>query len=124
MVATLVLAGLMFAQAAQPAITLESTPDRLDVGYRELVQQRPADAIERIAANRSLEADDPAALINLGTANARLGNSDAALDHYRSAIVSRQRYDLELADGRWMDSRAAARLAVKMLAKGEALALR
>lgn len=124
MVATLVLAGLMFAQAAQPAITVESSPDRFDVGYRELVAQRPADAIERIAANRSLEADDPAALINLGTANARLGNSDAALDHYRSAIVSRQRYDLELADGRWMDSRAAARLAVKMLAKGEALALR
>ena len=124
MAATLVLAGLMFAQAAQPAITVESSPDRFDVGYRELVAQRPADAIERIAANRSLEADDPAALINLGTANARLGNSDAALDHYRSAIVSRQRYDLELADGRWMDSRAAARLAVKMLAKGEALALR
>ena len=123
MAATLVLAGLMFAQAAQPAITVESSPDRFDVGYR-LVAQRPADAIERIAANRSLEADDPAALINLGTANARLGNSDAALDHYRSAIVSRQRYDLELADGRWMDSRAAARLAVKMLAKGEALALR
>ena len=124
MAGTLILAGLMFAQAAQPAITVESSPDRFDVGYRELVAQRPAEAIERIAANRSLEADDPAALINLGTANARLSNPDAALDHYRSAIASRQRYDLELADGRWMDTRAAARLAITMLAKGEALALR
>ena len=124
MPATLILVSLMFAQAAQPAITVESTPDRLDVGYRELVQQRPADAIERIAANRSLEADDPAALINLGTAKARLGDKSAAVDHYRAAIVSRQRYDLELADGAWMDSRAAARLAIKMVAKGEALALR
>lgn len=124
MTATLILASLMFAQAAQPAITVESTPDRLDVGYRELVQQRPADAIERIAANRSLEADDPAALINLGTAKARLGDKSAAVDHYRAAIVSRQRYDLELSDGAWMDSRAAARLAIRMLAKGEALALR
>ena len=124
MTATLILASLMFAQAAQPAITVESTPDRLDVGYRELVQQRPADAIERITANRSLEADDPAALINLGTAKARLGDKSAAVDHYRAAIVSRQRYDLELSDGAWMDSRAAARLAIRMLAKGEALALR
>lgn len=124
MPATLILVGLMFAQAAHPAITVESTPDRFDVGYRELVAQRPADAIERIAANRSLEADDPAALINLGTANARLGDSTAAVDHYRSALASRQRYDLELADGTWMDSRAAARLAIRMLAKGETLALR
>ena len=124
MTATLILASLMFAQAAQPAITVESNPDRLDVGYRELVQQRPADAIERIAANRSLDADDPAALINLGTAKARLGDKSAAVDHYRAAIVSRQRYDLELSDGAWMDSRAAARLAIRMLAKGEALALR
>ena len=121
---TLILAGLIFAQAAQPGITVESSPDRFDVGYRELVASRPVDAIERIAANRSLEADDPAALINLGTANARLGNPDGALDHYRAAIASRQRYDLELADGRWMDSRAAARLAITMLGNGKALALR
>lgn len=124
MPATLILAGLLFAQAAQPAITVESTPDRIDVGYRELVAQRPADAIERIEANRSLDADDPAALINLGTAKARLGDRSAAADRYRSALVSRQRYDLELADGTWMDSRAAARLAIRMLARGEALALR
>ena len=124
MPATLILAGLMFAQAAQPAITVESKPDRIDVGYRELITQRPAEAIKRIAANRSLDADDPAALINLGTAKARLGDSSAAADQYRSALVSRQRYDLELANGTWMDSRAAARLALKMLAKGEALALR
>ena len=76
----------------------------------------------RIAAWSAL--DDPAALINLGTANARLGRPDAALDHYRAALVSRQRYDLELADGRWVDSRAAARLAIKMLNDGSVLALR
>src|SRR5215218_6928321 len=122
MAGALVLAGLMFAQAAQPGITVESSPDRFDVGYRELVAQRPADAIERIAANRSLEADDPAALINLGTADARLGNLAGALDHDRSAIARRQRYDLELGDGRWTDSGAAARLAIALLTKGKAVA--
>lgn len=122
MPATLVLAGLVFAQAA-PAITVEGVGES-DVGYRELVAHRPADAVARIEANHRLDADDPAALINLGTAKARLGDRHAAADHYRAAIVSRQRYDLELADGTWMDSRAAARLAVKMLERGEALALR
>jgi len=67
---------------------------------------------------------DPAAQINLGTAMARLGQRDAARDHYRVALSSRDRYDLELADGRWMDSRAAARLAIARLAKNQALALR
>jgi hypothetical protein len=123
MAVSLVLATLLFAQAT-PAITVEAPLGGDDVGYRELVAQRPADAIARIDANRMLEVDDPAALINRGTARARLGDQAAAIDHYRAAIVSRQRYDLELADGTWMDSRAAARLAVKMLAKGEALALR
>jgi hypothetical protein len=123
MPATFVLAGLLFAQAA-PAITVEAVPGESDVGYRELMTQRPADAITRIVANRALEMDDPAAQINLGTAKARLGDHTAAIDHYRVAIASRQRYDLELADGTWMDSRAAGRLAVRMLAKGDALALR
>ena len=124
MPASLALAGLLFAQAAQPGITVEAAPDRIDVGYPELVGDRPAEAIERIRANRRLEIDDPAAEINLGTAKARLGNRAAARGHYISALASRERYHLQLADGSWMDSRAAARLAIKMLAKGEELALR
>lgn len=122
MPATMVLAGLLLAQSV-PAITVEGSGES-DVGYRELVAHRPTDAILRINANRRVESDDPARLINLGTANARLGDSKAAAKNYRAAIVSRQRYDLELANGTWMDSRAAARLAIKMLARGQALALR
>ena len=124
MPASLALAGLLFAQVAQPAITVEAAPDRIDVGYPELIADRPADAIDRIRANRRLEVDDPAAQINLGTAKARLGDRAAARGHYISALASRERYDLELADGTWMDSRAAARLAIRMLAKGQELALR
>ena len=54
----------------------------------------------------------------------RKGDRAAARGHYVSALASRERYDLELADGTWMDSRAAARLAIRMLAKGQELALR
>ena len=43
---------------------------------------------------------------------------------YRAAIASPDRYDLQLADGRWMDSRAAARLAAASLEKSDKLVLR
>ena len=123
MAASLLLAGLMFAQATSP-ITVEGQP-RIDlVGYQALSAGRPDLAIERISADRVLSASDPAALINLGTAYARTGDPAAALARYKSALTSRDRYDLELADGRWLDSRAAARLAIVMLRKGEALALK
>lgn len=123
MPATMIFAGLFLAQAA-PAITVEAAPNFDDVGYRELVAQRPTAAIERIRANRQLGRDDPAAQINLGTAKARLGDRDAARDHYVAALASRERYDLELADGRWVDSRVAARLALRMLGEGRTLALK
>ena len=122
MAATLVIAGLMLAQAAS-GITVEAQQiDR--VGYQALAAGRPDLAIQRISADPVANADDPAALINLGTAYARTGDHAAARASYRAALVSRDRYDLELADGRWLDSRAAARLAIVMLRRGEALALR
>ena len=118
----ILIAGLLFAQTS--AITVEASRGQPDVGFHELVADRPADAIVRIAANRTLDADDPAALINRGTAEARLGRFAAAGDSYRAALLSRQRYDLELRDGSWVDSRAAARLAIRMLGNGETLALK
>ncbi|HUQ14027.1 MAG TPA: hypothetical protein VM055_07100 [Novosphingobium sp.] len=109
---------------APASITVEAPLGDGEIGYRELAAQRPAEAQARIAANRSLDADDPAALINLGTAMARQGEAKKAADCYRAAIASRQRYDLELADGTWMDSRAAGRLAKRMLKDHRVLALR
>ncbi|QGN53386.1 hypothetical protein [Novosphingobium sp. Gsoil 351] len=123
MATTLLLAGLMLAQSA-PAITVEAQPGLDQVGYQALSAGRPDLAIERISADPVMSASDPAALINLGTAYARTGDRTAALARYKAALTSRDRYDLELADGRWLDSRAAARLAILMLERGKALALR
>ncbi len=123
MAATLVIAGLMFAQAAT-GITVEAQPQFDAVGYQALASGRPDLAIERISSDPVMSATDPAALINLGTAYARSGDHAAAMARYQAALISRDRYDLELADGRWLDSRRAARLAIVMLRKGEALALR
>lgn len=116
------IAGLLFAQAS--TITVEAARDAADVGYRELAAGAPAEAIARIDANRSIEVSDPAALINRGTALARLGDKAAARASFISALSSRDSYDLELSDGRWLDSGAAARLAVRMLEQDVVLALK
>ncbi len=129
MAVTLLLAGALMAQAAAPVLTVEGVPvrseaSRIDVAYEEMAQGRNEAAIARIRANRALESDDPSALINLGTAHTRLGRPDLAMGYFRSAIHSSNRYDLQLANGSWMDSRRAARLAAELLTRGETLALR
>lgn len=124
MAATILIAGALLAQAAPAAVTVEAAVDRVDVGYEELRNGRPDAAIERISNNRELEAGDPAALINLGTAYARLGQKREARSAYAAAILSDSRYDLQLADGSWMDSRKAARLAIHYLEDNRTLALR
>jgi hypothetical protein len=84
----------------------------IEVGYRELIEGRPSEAIAQIEADRRLR-DDPVARINAGTAHARLGHIELAKQNFRAAMRSDERYDVVLHDGRFMDSRAAARLAVQ-----------
>lgn len=118
------VAATLLAQATAPVLTVEADMDRVDVGYAELVAGQPKAAIERIEANSNISSDDPSANINLAAAYARLGQTTIARQHYLAAIASRTSYDVELADGRWMDSRRAARLGAQGLDKGTVLALR
>ena len=53
------------------------------------------------------------AILLVFLAHARLGHFDLARQFYAAATKSADHYDLELADGRWMDSRRAARLAMR-----------
>jgi Tfp pilus assembly protein PilF len=128
MAATILIAGALLApllaNAATSVVTVEAGTDRVDVGYEELRTGKPEAAIEQIKGNRQLEYNDPAALINLGTAYARLGRKDEAHSAYAAAILSTERYDLQLAGGEWIDSRAAARLAIHYLEDNRTLALR
>lgn len=115
MAASVLLAGALLVQGADPAITVDGSIGRVDVAYEELAAGRPEVAIARIKASKRLEIGDPAALINLGAAETMLGRKEVARGYYRAAMISTERYDLQLADGRWMDSRRAARLAESML---------
>ncbi|WP_338468315.1 tetratricopeptide repeat protein [Novosphingobium sp. ZN18A2] len=121
---SMLLASVLFAQSTAGFTVPAPPPEKVDVGYVQLVAGQPGKAIDHIRATGALEQRDPAALINLGTAYAMLGHKAEAKDAYQKAKFSSNRYDLELANGDWIDSRDAAILAEKSLEKGEYLALR
>jgi Flp pilus assembly protein TadD len=124
MIVTLILTGALLVEAptSEPYFVKDNI-ERVDVAYQEMVQGRTDAAIARIRANKRLASDDPAAMINLGAAYARKGMTREALDCYKTAQASRDRFELQLADGSWMDSRRAARIAAAKL-EGSAFAVR
>ncbi|WP_241557420.1 tetratricopeptide repeat protein [Croceibacterium ferulae] len=95
-----------------------------DVAYEELATGQTEAALDVIHAELASRPGDPALLINLGSAYLRLGRMAEAQTAFEAAAVSNTRYDLELADGRWVDSRRAARLAQAGLADRPLLARR
>lgn len=120
---SLLVASVLMGQSAF-SMTLEVKPAKEpDVAYEELRTGRNQEAVDKLV-NGAAQTGDPAALINLGTAYARQGMADKALASYRAAVHSQQRYDLELADGSWMDSRWAARIAMRDMKQGSTLAVR
>ena len=112
------LTGIAAAALAVPALAHDVPADGstlLPVAYEALRDGRTHEALRQLANENHINARDPSRLINMGTANARLGRTDQAAAHYRAAIDSPIRYDLELANGRTMDSRWAARMALQQL---------
>ena len=108
-------AALLAAQAAAVAIPERETLDAANAAYEELSTGRTDDALVRLEAALKENPGDPALLINLGTAYARLGRTEEARDAFRAAIAAEDRYQLQLADGSWEDSRRVARIALNSL---------
>ncbi|KTE02717.1 hypothetical protein ATE68_07885 [Sphingopyxis sp. H038] len=120
------LFALAFANpAAAQSIVVVTAPQAdsevLPVAYAELKAGENRAAVEKLTGDTGLDARDPSRLINLGTAYARLGRTAEAAAAYDYAIGSPIRYDLELADGRYVDSRWAARTARANLDTGRPL---
>lgn len=111
MFATLAIAPLLLAQAAT-ANMVEAEYETQDVAYEELMQGDAQEAIVQLEGELQQNPGDPALLINLGSAHAALGNLERAEFYYREARDSDEIYELELANGRWLDSRDAATLAL------------
>ncbi len=93
----------------------------LPVAYAELKAGENRAAVDKLTGDTTLDKRDPSRLINLGTAYARLGRTAEAAAAYDSAIGSPIRYDVELANGDYVDSRWAARTALANLKQGKPL---
>ncbi len=115
MLANLVFGALMFAQAGSLAVIDEPATEQREVAYDALASGEARAAIAALEALREENPGDPALLINLGSAYAALGDTARAEASYREAASSDIRYQLELADGSWTDSRRAARTALRAL---------
>ncbi|KPH59861.1 tetratricopeptide repeat protein [Novosphingobium sp. ST904] len=121
---TALAATLMLSQAAATPMTDVPRDDRVEVAYTELAAGNADAAVRKLEGTGAARSDDPATLINLGTAYAANGQTEKAIAAYRAAVGSSDRYDLQLADGSWVDSRAAARLALNNLLRANARASR
>lgn len=121
--AVLVVMALAGPETSLPGPDIRLTEQK-PVAYEALVQGANDRAAAELEQRVQAQPDDPATLINLGAAYARLGKPDRAATAYRDAAHSRTRYSLELADGRWIDSRRAARLALDSLGTPTTLARR
>ncbi len=124
MSATLFLAAALMAQAPATLTVPAPAIEGGDVGYHEIMAGRPRAAIAKIENSDLVKKQDPLALINLGTAYKLVGEKQKAAEFYRGAASSDERYDVQLSDGRWIDSRRAASLAMRGLDTNEVLALR
>lgn len=101
------------------AIMMLASPASADVGYEILVEGRNNAAVEQLQPEGDMPKGDPAKLINLGVAYARLGRFAEARALFRAVMWKAERLTLETAEGKWKDSRHLARQAIKMLDKGD-----
>lgn len=117
-------AALLGQSAFSLAVETPGADKAPDVAYEELASGQSEAALRKLEVSSAVAAQDPAALINLGAAYAAAGRTDKAIASYRAAMASPDRYNLELADGSWMDSRLAARAALQQLLSANAQAAR
>ena len=115
MMTLLLFAAMATGQVDNPAVVVSDAIEQRDVAYDTLAAGEAQAAVERLEALRAENPDDPALLINLGSAYAELQLLDRAEAMFRAAAASQVRYQLELADGSWVDSRRAAQTALRQL---------
>lgn len=113
-----------FAQtAAETDASAAPGPQSSEIGYAEgslgfsaIMKGDYSKAIDQIEHDNQEAPDDPAKLINLGHAHAQLGETVQAKRYYEAALTTKKSFDLILADGRIMNSREAARKALRQIA--------
>ena len=117
MLTALIIGAMALAQAENVAVIgAPENVEQQDVAFEALNAGEARAAVARLEALRAENPGDLALLINLGSAYAQLGDVARAEECYRAAADSDVRYQLEMADGSWIDSRRAAQTALRQLA--------
>ena len=109
-----VAGSMVTAAQAEPNMTGEIAYPKESIGYEALMQGDNARAVSQIMSSEGVSRNDPARLLNLGRAYARMGRTEDAARVFQTALQS-DSVDLVLADGRVMNSKVAARQAVANL---------
>lgn len=115
-----IAAFALFVAAAGPAMAQsqgEIGYERGTLGYEALVTHQNDLALKQLTKGNPIPNTDPAKLINLGRAYARLGDLEKAEESFIAALNCKEEMDLVLADGREMNSRKAAKLALKEIGR-------
>lgn len=85
------------------------------LGYDALVAGDNQTAIAQLEAAKDVSINDPARLINLGQAYLRTGRTGDAAKMFTAAMNNNRNFDLVLADGTVINSRKAAKLALRKM---------
>ena len=117
-VSPLALAALLAVSAA-PVAAQTAVPTDAGLAAETLSDGRTMQAISQLKAELGAHPGDPAVLINLGIAQAQIGNEAEARSSFEAAMRSREVVELETASGMTTDSRRLARHALVMLERGE-----
>ena len=116
LIVSALFAGTMgTAVHAAPSMTGEISYPKESIGYEALMRGDNERAVFQIMANEQVSSGDPAKLLNLGSAYARMGHTDEAAKMFKAVLESRDSVDLVLADGSVMNSKVAARKAYASL---------
>ena len=105
----LVAGTISVAAQAKSEATGEISYPKGSIGYEALMRGDNARAISQIFSSAQISKHDPAKLLNLGRAYARMGQAEQAAAYFKAAMQVRESVELVLADGRVMDSKVAAR---------------
>lgn len=111
------LASMVFAASGALAGTpaAEIGYERGALGFEALMANDNETALRQIQSAKSVPHNDPARLINLGRAHARLGNVTQAQQAFEAAANCREHFDIVLSSGKVMNSRKAAMLSLQSL---------
>ena len=115
LVSALIAGTMSTAVHAAPSMTGEISYPKESIGYEALMRGDNERAVFQIMANEQVSSGDPAKLLNLGSAYARMGHTDEAAKMFKAVLESRDSVDLVLADGSVMNSKVAARKAYASL---------